>query len=101
MIRRRFLPLRGIKIVAWTLAGVAWTTAILANRVAAAPTQTTEESTTATQPQAAAQLAPLPATPSGGLVVVKVGPAKIAPPPTKTIVRRVIQAPTRQASSGS
>ncbi|GBD86036.1 hypothetical protein BMS3Abin02_02458 [bacterium BMS3Abin02] len=101
MIRKRFFPLRGIKIVAWTFAGVAWVTAILAGRVAATPPQPT-----GTQPIAVEQSAPsslvatVPSVPQSGLVIVRVGPAEITPPPTR-IVRRVVQAPVRQTSKGS
>ena len=101
VIRKRFFPLRGIKIVAWTFAGVAWVTAILAGRVAATPPQPT-----GTQPIAVEQSAPsslvatVPSVPQSGLVIVRVGPAEITPPPTR-IVRRVVQAPVRQTSKGS
>jgi len=102
VIRRRFFPLRGVKIVAWTFAAVAWATAVLASRVAAAPPQTTDvQPIAAEQSVPSTQLAAVPALPQSGLVIVKVGPAEIAPPPTQIVRRVVQQAPARQTSKGS
>ncbi|NIA25489.1 MAG: hypothetical protein GWP04_07945 [Gammaproteobacteria bacterium] len=101
MIRKRFLPLRGVKIVAWTVAGVAWATAILAGRVAATPPPPADTQPIAVEQSApSSQIAAVPSAPQSGLLIVRVGPAEITPPPTR-IVHRVVQAPARQTSKGS
>jgi len=101
VIRKRFFPLRGVKIVAWTFAGVAWVTAILASRAAAIPPPSAGTQPIAVEQSApSSQIAAVPSLPQSGLVIVKVGRAKITPPPTQ-IIRRVVQVPTRQTSKGS
>lgn len=86
----RFLPLRGVKIGAWTLAAITWVSAVVANRVAATPPEPAAD-----QPQAAAatqsaeHLAAVPTAPEGGLVVIRVGAPEVQPP---VIVRRVVRA---------
>jgi len=115
MIRKRFLPLRGAKIVAWTVAAVAWMTAAIAGRVTAATTTTqtaapdASASVTETTTQTTA-----PALPQNGLVVIRAGSTNSArgvqavqTQPQQTVVRRVVQTPTivqtptRQRSGGS
>jgi hypothetical protein len=104
MIRKRFLPLRGVKIIAWTVAGVAWVTAAIAGRVAATPTHTAATDP-ATQVVESNQQSGVPALPQNGLVVIQTAPSTQAQQQAQPqqIVRRVIQVapPVRQRSSGS
>ena len=88
---KRLFPSRWARIVAWTGAAVAWGTSIVAVQAA------TEESTTAEadpvpEPEPEVQevaetLAPVPAPPEKGLVVIRYTP--VPPPPPEVITRTV------------
>lgn len=114
MIRKRFLPLRGLKIVTWTIAGVAWVTAAIAGRAAATTTAPSTTSTTETTTQAAQsqqQQSGVPGLPQDGLIIIRAGSTngsqqaqatQQVQQPQKQVVRRVVtQAPVRQRSGGS
>lgn len=99
----RFLPLRGAKIGAWTLAAITWTSAIVASRVAATPPEPADDQPQPTaETQSVEQLAAIPEAPAGGLVVIRVGAPDIQPP---TVIKRVVKAAPapapRQKSRGS
>ncbi|MFZ0492586.1 MAG: hypothetical protein WAM81_05210 [Acidimicrobiia bacterium] len=101
MIRKRFLPLRGLKIVAWTVAAVAWVTAAIAGRAVAATATDTATPTgpTTTQTVDTTQQAAAPALPQNGLIVIRTGSTQTTQTQQQQqVVRKVVvQAPVRQA----
>jgi hypothetical protein len=102
MIRKRFLPLRGLKIVTWTVAAVAWVTAAIAGRAlattatstAAAPAEST--TTTPAETQAA-----VPALPDNGLIVIRAGSTASQAQQQQVVRKVVVQAPARQTATAA
>jgi hypothetical protein len=88
---RRLFPSRWARIVAWTGAAVAWGTSIITVQAA-----TEQSNTTGLDPlpepepevqEVAQTLAPVPASPEQGLVVIRYTP--VPPPPPEVITRTV------------
>ena len=95
MIRKRFLPLRGARILAWTAVALAWGAATLGRAVVPDGEQDPAPVDAPVEVPAAIPTRVLPAAPDEGLIVLRYAPA---PEPEPVVVQRVV---TRQAPAPS